>query len=561
MKKIIFLYFFILTHNLFSQNIAFEEKNITFLNTEGKALTLATAGGLNAPQINTLDLNQDGKEDLVIFDRSTQRITTFLAQNSQYIYAPQYFYLFPKDLQAFLLLKDLNQDGLKDLLTYQENQILVFQQIKKNNQITFEKLSQPLQTFQNKIKKNILIPITDFPFIDDIDEDGHLDLLVFDLWQGKTIEWHRQIDKKNFDFELKTETWANLEEGQNCGEFYFPKKNNQKGGGELTQILHTGSTIQIFDVNNDKKVDLLIGDAACEDLYVFLNEGNNKKPKFSKYITQFPTQKPISIGTFPILFWVDVNFDGKKDLLAAPNLFVSSRNQVNFSQSLALYVEEKKAFTFVKNNFLQDEMIDEGEKLKINWNENNLVLQAKNQSPSFFEPIYKNQQLYFQELKTEGVSDWENIEIPTQIIEDFDLDTFKDTLYIDTKGFITHKGKKIIENLGIFPYILAKDWNNDKKIDLVIGTWGGGILFFENKSKGWQLEISILETKKMMMLKSYLSGKLTLKNLNNNQIYAKIPINALQETPLEIKDLAKGKYIWILEIEKNNKTITMEWEF
>ena len=42
------------------------------------------AGGLNAAHHNTMDLNDDGKDDLVIFDRTADKVITFLNDNNQY---------------------------------------------------------------------------------------------------------------------------------------------------------------------------------------------------------------------------------------------------------------------------------------------------------------------------------------------------------------------------------------------------------------------------------------------------------------------------------------------
>ena len=53
------------------------------------------AGGLNAAHYNTMDLNHDGKDDLVLFDRTADKVITFLQQNNQYQYAPDYESFFP----------------------------------------------------------------------------------------------------------------------------------------------------------------------------------------------------------------------------------------------------------------------------------------------------------------------------------------------------------------------------------------------------------------------------------------------------------------------------------
>lgn len=75
------------------------------------------AGGLNATQFNTIDLNADGKDDLAIFDRTAERVITFLQGNSTYHYAPGFEIFFPEGLTNWMLLRDYNGDGRKDIFT------------------------------------------------------------------------------------------------------------------------------------------------------------------------------------------------------------------------------------------------------------------------------------------------------------------------------------------------------------------------------------------------------------------------------------------------------------
>src|SRR5690606_20718989 len=79
-------------------------------------LTNAWAGGLNAGQYNTIDLNGDGTQDLVIFDRTTNKLSTFLGIRRKYKYAPEFEGLFPSGISNWILLADYNCDGQKDIL-------------------------------------------------------------------------------------------------------------------------------------------------------------------------------------------------------------------------------------------------------------------------------------------------------------------------------------------------------------------------------------------------------------------------------------------------------------
>ncbi len=58
------------------------------------------AGGLNSIQYNNLDLNFDGNNDLVLFDRSANKLPTFLWESSHYVSAGNMKSYFPKILLA-----------------------------------------------------------------------------------------------------------------------------------------------------------------------------------------------------------------------------------------------------------------------------------------------------------------------------------------------------------------------------------------------------------------------------------------------------------------------------
>ena len=88
-----------------------------FENQAGTELLMPWAGGLNAAQYNIMDLNEDGQDDLVIFDRTADKIITFLNEDNQYRYAPEYQNYFPSDITNWLLLRDFNCDGKKDIFT------------------------------------------------------------------------------------------------------------------------------------------------------------------------------------------------------------------------------------------------------------------------------------------------------------------------------------------------------------------------------------------------------------------------------------------------------------
>jgi len=49
------------------------------INANNDTLKNPWGGGLNQPQLSSIDLNADGKKDLVVFDRSGSSILTYFA--------------------------------------------------------------------------------------------------------------------------------------------------------------------------------------------------------------------------------------------------------------------------------------------------------------------------------------------------------------------------------------------------------------------------------------------------------------------------------------------------
>ena len=64
-----------------AQDFSFRFDTSLKISQSGQILTNAFAGGLNAPQFSTCKLDNDGIDDLVVFDRTSQKLYTFLAQD------------------------------------------------------------------------------------------------------------------------------------------------------------------------------------------------------------------------------------------------------------------------------------------------------------------------------------------------------------------------------------------------------------------------------------------------------------------------------------------------
>src|SRR5690606_1324342 len=114
------------------------EQNVPVSNIDGEPLALPWLGGLNAAQINTMDLDGDGRDDLVLFDRMANKVIALRAEENRYVPAPEYESFFPEGITNWLLLRDYNCDGTKDIFTGDILGIKVYKNVSTSERLQWE---------------------------------------------------------------------------------------------------------------------------------------------------------------------------------------------------------------------------------------------------------------------------------------------------------------------------------------------------------------------------------------------------------------------------------------
>lgn len=338
---------------------------------DGKTLALPWAGGLNSAQLNTLDLNGDTKQDLAIYDRGAAKIFTFLNLNNKWEYYPEYESLFPAEVSQWMLLRDFNCDGKKDLFTSDPFGIIVFvNTTKPGKNLSWRAYhpGSPLLTKGFSSSINLKVNEADIPAIDDIDGDGDLDVLNVKFVGAGTVEYHKNLSMErtgrcdSMQLERVTQNFGGFEECS-CGKFAFGKTCAQLGGGRTEHS--GGKTLLTFDMDSDGDRELLFSEESCARVYLLKNNGDKNFAVMTDAVT-FPSSMPITTLTFPATFLEDVDFDGKADLLASPNVYARTySSSSDLQNSVWLYANtgtsQNPTFTFSKSNFLQEDMIDVGD--------------------------------------------------------------------------------------------------------------------------------------------------------------------------------------------------------
>lgn len=340
----------------------------------GDTLLLAFAGGLNNPQFSDLDLDRDGKPDLFVFDGSSNTFKTFLNKGAvgevRYQYAPQYISKFPQGLNSFVHLKDYNCDGEPDLYSQASGGILLHRNDYLNTgDLSFTQITPNyiVSDYGLPFMVNIWNSASDIPGIDDVDQDGDVDLVVFPL-SSNSLELHQnkatQInDCDSLAYSWITSCWGHFYE--NALDNGIVLNYNCKGGPDIPDSVlhdaHSGSTLLLVDLDKDGDKDVLLGDISFGNMVAVINGGDVNTANMVSYDSLFPSYDTPVDFIYPVAFYLDIDNDQVKDIVVSSNAPGVSNNYQSAwfyknngqTDSLVLHLEQ--------TNLLQDEMIEVGE--------------------------------------------------------------------------------------------------------------------------------------------------------------------------------------------------------
>ncbi len=459
MKFLHFLCFILLSQVFFGQTSNWKYFDGIKVQNSSGILANSWSGSFNNAQMNSIDLNFDGLEDLWIFDRVAQRSITFRQENKQWIYD----YSLEKQLPIiadWLLIEDYDGDGRKDVFTSTSAGIKVFRNSSQNSKLSFELVANPLKEEGFSGEINLYVASTDIPVIKDLDGDGDLDILAFES-AGHIIELHQNfaMDRKKIkglDFQKKSGCWGNLVY-QDCSTIYLnqgceiPGLQNVRKISSANQILHSGNSIALFPRNGS--YDIWMGHVGCESIASVKNEGLGLNPYFSSIEYQFPRNNPVKVS-FPSAFIADVDFDGKLDAIISPNASDNLNYQTNFKESAIQMTESNGILERKQNDFLQNTSIEVGE----------------NASPLFFD------------VDQDGDLD---LLIGNALGQLYLFERSGQQLNFKSNDFGALKSL----NPGYELRILFADWNHDGEKELCAvsqSLFGPGVYWYDFNAKQWQ---------------------------------------------------------------------------
>lgn len=374
-QSLTFILGLFLTQTAFSQNTAFRRSVPVIHGID--TLANAWAGGLNNPMTYSLELNFDGKPDLIIFDRSDNFIAPFLnigtPNSPKYQFAPQFKNAFPDTFIQRIQFEDLNCDGKKDLIANINSNIIILKNTSANGQLSFALWQDTVLTNYGGVSgvSPLYISVEDVPAWYDIDSDGDIDLLTYDIL-GSQIEYHKNIAQDQFGrcdtiiLSLRSSCFGHFYEYYNYGNGTYqailnnpPCNPGEKKPSEKVQ--HSGGAILALSLNADSLADIIVSDNGPANAIALFNGGSQTIAHFIHQDSMFPDYNfPIYVVSFPAYFYQDVTGDYIPDLLASPYQTVGSQDV----QSLWMYKNfgsiQQPDFRLQWQDWLQNTMIDVG---------------------------------------------------------------------------------------------------------------------------------------------------------------------------------------------------------
>jgi hypothetical protein len=454
--------------------------SLFFIDANNQLIPKATSGGFHCPQFSPCDLNGDGKKDIVAYDKLDGSISTYINKGTtgevKYQLDNRYAAYFPKmRAYAWMLMRDFNNDGYEDIFTIGTQSYVVYKNISYTVTGRPAFVELPALQYRNMSASGSAIeynamstPSIHLPGIYDIDFDGDLDIMSYSnvggaitLWMNYQVEMELPSDSMRYF--LTDLCWGYFNDFDcnsyivnTCSEEYW----------RLYGQRHTaGSSITLFDANNDKDIDLLIGNEGCSHMTMLYNAKNNHTKfydSFYLYDTNYvaPNNRA-DVSIYPAAYFMDVDNDGRRDLIYAPNstnfqYVIEETNQVRWfrnigTDSFPSWGQQQELFT--------NQIIDNGNHsswASADWDkdgDNDLIAAVNGNA---FNTRDTADRIYL----------YENV--GTAKAAQFKLKS-------------SNFGNFIPEKINSLT-IAAEDMDNDGKIDLVCGNDKGEILFFRNTS-------------------------------------------------------------------------------
>lgn len=483
--------------------------------------TNAGTGGVNTAYISTADLDNDGKLDLIIYDRNQSKYLTFINNGNNtnsfdYNAYFENFLIVPRDYATF---KDFNNDGKKDLFYKNEFDYLCLKinitkpgdkhiKFKDYGVITYYDRAY-LYDFELNTRKS------DLPVLEDLDGDGDLDFLDYNPGIQPTVQYfkNQQVEdgfgsKDTLIFEMVDFCWGQFSESSSVDKVNLNQcPTNSKFYRHLG-----GASLFSYDFDNDGDFDMLMGNTGYNGA-IYLQNGRKENGWWQDSIAlqhnNFPNSKnAIDVNTMAFFYMEDLNNDGKLDFIVMPGDLLVSQDVKNIEVYYNSGTNALPVFTTVKEDYLENNNFDLGSNTSPalwdydNDNDDDLFVatsgeytKTKHEADRII--LFKNNNGVFEQTDIDYANfSGQKIQDLTISFGDIDGDKKMDLVYGKRNGEVNWKkntgtiGNPSFTDKGIivastfnnatsFPTVF--DYNEDGINDLIIGNDIGNLYYYKGK--------------------------------------------------------------------------------
>ncbi len=367
-------------------NIYVEDSSIQVVQS-GVKRSLAWSGGFNGAQFANADLNDDGRQDLVVYEYKERFVRTFINKgtgpSAYYVYAPKYAKAFPI-LYDYIHMPDYDRDGVPDLVHRGSQGFAIYKGYYNSSRelnFTFKRdlrYNSPL--FGNV---NAYTQGTDIPGVVDVDGDGDIDFFGFDVNGGlisfyKNCQEELRLPKDSIAICNPTHCWGHIFQGfdrsyllgvvpspgsglcNTLGNFGCKMVDGQN---MLKEARHSGNCMLLLDYEGDGDIDMLDGNISFSDIQFLRNNraqaGGTDSMVYQDTLWQTGGRQ-VYMPNWPAASYADGDGDGKRDIIITPHDLSGTENY----RCNAMYKNTGTAaapiFTYQHDTFLIEKTIDAG---------------------------------------------------------------------------------------------------------------------------------------------------------------------------------------------------------
>ncbi len=523
MKKILgFLLFASLSTVVVFAQYNFEPSDIV-VQEYGSTLDFPYAAGFELPQYWPADLNNDGVQDLAIFDKFESRMLTFLGGGTPGIidlsYAPEFEANFPQMIDWATVI-DFDCDGIADLFTSNDLEVVTYKgHYDAAGRLAFT-LFKSLLTF-GPTNEPLDVVFEDIPGFADMNGDGDLDILVNDDAAGTFLEYYENQSMElgygcdSLIYERLDYCWGEFFATVNAYTLdtcppYAPVTATGHLDDTRQPSMHFSKNVLPIDMDGDNDKDILIGSNLSGELHYLENGGTSTDADIVSYDLNWPPSNPATLEMQISPFWLDMDNDGLKDLVCSKlnqGMNVSLENVHWFYKNTGTNAVPN--FSFQTDIFLDDKTIDVGTYSRPVFQDINgdglTDLLIANEGFTDANGMNISQLFYY---KNTGTSTQASFELVTQDFQtlsafqqtalhpcfgDIDGDGDDDMICGNSAGeliYFANNGGNFSLNVtgynlhlidvGQYATPVLFDFDSDGDLDLIVGEKSGGVNYFEN---------------------------------------------------------------------------------